>query len=160
MPTFDTDRRRLRRWVLLLLAVCPLFGPSPARADVPFEILARTGRALFSETPRLVVIRSRAELETLWRQMGRRDSAPDVDFRKRMVLAYSFGVRGSGGHRFDVEGVEIRAGTMWLRTHESAPGPRCAVPLGGSLPGIVVSTIPWPHDVEVDARREVVDCEP
>jgi hypothetical protein len=155
-----TPRYLLRGAIVLGTMLSLVAIPKRAAADIPFEVIETTQGSFAQPTARTEVVRSSTEFQNLWREMGRRDMPPEVDFNRQMVIAYYLGGRSRSGYRLTVDLVTVRGGTMRLQVRESTPGRSCFTGPVATAPSIVITTVRWPRDVEVDLHVEVHECGP
>lgn len=73
--------------------------------------------------PRQVIVRSEAEWQKLWSELGSRQVIPKVDFQTRMVVGVFLGTRATSG--FSVQIVEVREGSgeLSVKYAERRPSP-------------------------------------
>lgn len=137
-----------------LVAAALNAAPTIARAQVPFELVAKPNQA-YKPAGSIEVVRNEAELQALWHAIAGRGAAPAVNFKNRMVIAYFMGPRSDSGGDLNIDGVAIRGGELKLRIRQFES---CG---GGQFPealGLLVETIRWPGPVGADTQLE--GCHP
>ena len=132
-------------------------APSKATAQVPFEELHTTTRAKI-RSPKLEIVTSQDQFVNAWRELGRRDAAPPVDFRRQSVVIYFAGVKATTGYGVAIERIGVRAGSLEIDVVETIPGDRCGTGQTATFPAVAVLTIPWKHEAEPNLRRVEHNC--
>ena len=97
-----------------ILAVFMAQGP----ATVP---TVAQGPSSGVEEPRQVVVRSRAEWDTLWKSHAGPQTAPAVDFSTSMVAAVFLGTRPTGGYRVEIVGARREDDALVVEYVERPP---------------------------------------
>lgn len=143
-------------WGVCLVALSLALAPSTASAGVPFQVLETTTSAR-PLTAKVEVAQSPEELLAIWREFGREDQPPSVDFRRHSVIANFSGFRLVGGYCDAIEKVEIRGGEMILSIVESTPSSNGGGQAGIS-PGVAIITILWKRPVVPVVRLLVQSC--
>jgi hypothetical protein len=111
----------------MTMAALLAFGiVSAAHAEVSMEKVAAGERGGIAAA-RQVVVRSEAEWQQLWSELGSRQAIPKVDFEARMVVGVFLGTRPTSG--FSVQIVEVRdeSGVLSIRYAERGPSPGAMV---------------------------------
>jgi len=97
-----------------ILAVFMAQGP----ATVP---TVAQGPSSGVEEPRQVVVRSRAEWDTLWKSHAGPQAAPAVDFSTNMVAAVFLGTRPTGGFSVQIVGARRENDALVVEYVERPP---------------------------------------
>lgn len=149
MPLSSKSNLLFARWTLTLVLLAGLALPTVSAAQIPFETIA-TPRKAYVRAGTIEIARSAEELAALWPRIMLGSPPPAVDFHSRMVVIYFMGPRPFMGNRVEVDGVQIRAGTMFLHVQqwESCGGGQMTQALA-----VVISTIRWPGGIEADVVR-------
>lgn len=71
---------------------------------------------------RQIVVRTAAELNTLWRLHAPDRPQPSVNFSTEMVVGVFIGSRPTAGFAAEILGVEARGGATVVRYRQTAPG--------------------------------------
>ena len=112
---------------VMTMTLMVAFGAvSVAHSEVPMEKVAAGERSGIAAA-RQVVVRSEAEWQQLWSELGSRQAIPKVDFDSRMVVGVFLGTRPTSG--FSVQIVEVRdePGVLWVKYSERGPSPSAMV---------------------------------
>lgn len=91
----------------------------PSMAKTNFEILKQEqygGR----ETEAMLVIKSQAELNTLYESLGQ-EAAPTVDFTNRNVVALFMGQKNTGGYSIGIKSVALDGNTAIVSVERTQP---------------------------------------
>jgi hypothetical protein len=149
----------LRLLAVAVVLAALAFLVSAARADVPFQEIRHSSRmSIGGPDSKLELVTSQAELLVAWREMGRFDALPSIDFRRNSALFYFDRLKATGGFVVSVERISIRGGVMEVDIVESIPGSSCGVTLEAAQPSVAVTTIPWKGAVEPVVRTVIHQC--
>jgi len=146
-------------FILALFAL--LAVPAIAVAQVPFRTIAssQSGQRLILNAKTLVV-NSPEELAEAWRQTGRNDSPPPVDFQNHSVVFYFAGMRATSGYELEALNVSHRGGALVLTIRETTPGQGCGTLQVATFPYLAIETTPWKREADVEVTRVPRSCAP
>jgi hypothetical protein len=99
------------------------------------------------EDARQVLVRSDAELRTLWQQHAPDRPVPNVDFSKEMVVAVFMGSRPNAGFSTAIVSATAAAGALIVRYSETRPKP-------GAMTAQVLT---FPYHIVAIPKAEVRD---
>jgi hypothetical protein len=145
--------------MLALIALVAI--PAVAGAQVPFGTIAsaQSGQRLILNAKTLLV-NSPEELADAWRQTGRNDSPPPVDFQNHSVVFYFSGARSSSGYELEALNVSHRGGALLLTIRETIPGPGCGTLSVATFPYVAIETTPWKRQAEAEVTQVPRSCAP
>ena len=83
--------------------------------------VARGSMSAITE-PREVVVRSSAEWNDLWKELGSTQPVPAVDFTKELVAAVFLGSRPTGGFGVEVVSARVEGDVLIVEYVERRPG--------------------------------------
>ena len=101
-----------------LVVLALLVGP--ARADVFVSTILETPCSRIYG-PRTTVIRSDAELESAWLDLGMRGPAPIVNFEDWVIVVHYAGARPSDGYWLNLSSCEVRDDVLRIDLDEFMP---------------------------------------
>jgi hypothetical protein len=105
------------------------------------------------ETSRTVVIRSTADWAALWREHAGEGKPPAVDFNKTMAVAIFAGSRPTAGHAVEIESIDAKGTTLFVRYRVRGPRPQDMVAQVLTAPFLIVGTDAFAGSVSfVDIR--------
>jgi PrcB C-terminal len=108
------------------LLTAPAHAAVPPLPTVPFRTVAQDEGASSSISERKnLTIRSERRWHRIWDRLATGEAAPEIDFRRHMVIVVTQGRQPSSGHSIQVERIR-RTGRGWrVEVTEVEPGPGC-----------------------------------
>jgi hypothetical protein len=132
---------------ILVSANCSPTSPTQSEA-LSFERLSLGTGSLKQDQPTTRIVRSAAELSTVWTELYSPSSLqppkPDVDFTRQMLIVISIGIRTDGRSSVATSAVTYSGDALSVEATESVKGPECPAT------GVIV----YPTDLILLARRD------
>lgn len=133
-----------------------------AGAPVEMEMIA-SGSTCGVESPKTVAVRSQAEWDALWREVGKyRDPAPEqprVNFEAQTLLAAFMGTRNNGGYKVNIASANLKESTLFVQVVHAKPAPECMVTMAITQPYYVVAVEKSVAEkVEFMVEERVYEC--
>ena len=115
---------------------------------------------VLSETDkRMVVIKSQAEWQKLWRETHPKPSeVTKVDFEKVMLVAFLAGTKPTAGYAVEVESVEESDGRVLFTVVETSPGENCINAQVITDPYVIVETPKTEKNLEFNYKEKINNC--
>jgi hypothetical protein len=108
--------------LMLILAFAVMPQASPAGI-----VTVSQGSRSAIDQPREVTARTLAEWQALWKQHGKTEGAPAVDFGKEMIAAVFLGTRPTGGYEVEIRTARREGSALVIEYDEQVPGPDVVV---------------------------------
>ena len=90
-------------------------------ADPTLTTVARGPMSAITDS-RQVVVRSTAELASLWKEHGSSQPVPSVNFSKEIVVGVFLGTRPTGGFSVEIVGTRVEGDALVVEYTEQRPG--------------------------------------
>jgi len=136
------DCRVLRVVVASWLLVAAMSAQTP-----PQPRTVEKGDQSNIENAKQVLVRTDAELRTLWQQHSPDRPPPKIDFAKEMIVAVFMGSRPNAGFSTAVVSATAAAGVLMVRYSETKPGPGT----------VAAQILTFPYDIVAIPKADVRD---
>ena len=151
--------------LLALLHAARAQGPSQLPGDSMQLPMQPVFTALYTgiDQPRRLIIRTSQEWQAIWSEL-RRDqypitAPPAVDFRQSMVILAALGIRGTGGHAIQIEGVSRREGRLFVVVRQVSPAAGCVATQALTSPVDAVQVPQSDEPVTFVERQDTRHCD-
>ena len=130
--------------IALAMALAAALMQTPAS---PAPRTIEKGDQSHIDDARQVLVRSSAELKTLWQQHAPDRPAPAIDFSKEMIVAVFMGSRPNAGFSTAIVSATAAAGVLLVRYTETRPGSDV----------VAAQIITFPYHIVAIPRADVKD---